>query len=94
MSEDLTEQDPLFLPWESPTEIGADGRPTSVELEHLAGAEGPEPHRDPDGISAPFRPESVKIETQATTVDLLLSRLREGTIDLAPDFQRRAGHLE
>ncbi|WP_327304532.1 DUF262 domain-containing protein [Streptomyces sp. NBC_01298] len=89
--DDLAEQDSLFLPLESPIEIGTDGRPTGVELEDLAGAEEVASDGDPDGISAPFRPESIKIETQATTVDLLLSRLREGMIDLAPDFQRRAG---
>ncbi|MFD4987870.1 DUF262 domain-containing protein [Streptomyces sp. NPDC058374] len=89
--DDLADQDSLFLPLESPVEIGADGRPTGVELEDLAGADDLAAEPDPDGISAPFRPESIKIETQSTTVDLLLSRLREGMIDLAPDFQRRAG---
>lgn len=89
--DDLAEQGSLFLPLASPIEIGADGLPTGVELEDLAGAEDAGGESDPDGISAPFRPESIKIETQATTVDLLLSRLREGMIDLAPDFQRRAG---
>ena len=47
--------------------------------------------REPGDISAPFRPESIRIETQTTTVDLLLSRLGEKMIDFAPDFQRRAG---
>ncbi|WP_062207665.1 DUF262 domain-containing protein [Streptomyces sp. NBRC 109706] len=70
----------------TPVEVGDDGRPTGVELEEPA-----DEADDPDAISAPFRPESIRIETQATTVDLLLSRLREGMIDLAPDFQRRAG---
>ncbi|WP_406730828.1 DUF262 domain-containing protein [Streptomyces sp. NBC_01794] len=69
----------------SPVEIGADGLPTGVEREE-----------SPDEVELqtppfPFEPESIKIETQATTVDLLLSRLREEMIDLAPDFQRRAG---
>jgi hypothetical protein len=71
---------PLF---DSPVEIGANGRPTGVELEVEAD--------EPDLISEPFDPESIAIETATTTVDLLLSRLREGMIDLAPDFQRRAG---
>lgn len=65
-----------------------------MELEQPADEEGAEAGArtsESDEISAPFRPESIKIETQTTTVDLLLSRLREGMIDLAPDFQRRAG---
>ncbi|MEU3085396.1 DUF262 domain-containing protein [Streptomyces massasporeus] len=85
--------DAFFLPLGPPLEIGSDGRPTGVELElpsdEEEGEEGP--YSDADGISAPFRPDSIKIHTETTTVDLLLSRLREGMIDLAPDFQRRAG---
>ncbi|MEU7382114.1 DUF262 domain-containing protein [Streptomyces sp. NPDC042207] len=82
--------DALFLPLGPPLEIGSDGRPTGVELE-LPADEEDEAYSDADGISAPFQPESIKIHTETTTVDLLLSRLREGMIDLAPDFQRRAG---
>ncbi|MFK0015473.1 DUF262 domain-containing protein [Streptomyces sp. NPDC091027] len=86
--------DALFRLLDSPLEIGSDGLPTGVELERSADEEGDPKtaeESDPDGIRAPFRPENIKIETQATTVDLLLSRLREKMIDLAPDFQRRAG---
>ncbi|GGZ57862.1 hypothetical protein GCM10010371_16670 [Streptomyces subrutilus] len=85
--------DDLFSTGESPVEIGANGRSTGVELEQPLDEEPGEPAPAPpsDEISAPFRPENIKIETQATTVDLLLSRLREQMIDLAPDFQRRAG---
>lgn len=87
----------LFSALSPPVEVGDDGRPTGVELEEPAdeadtgAATGEEGGEGPDAISAPFRPESIKIETQSTTVDLLLSRLRAGRIDLAPDFQRRAG---
>jgi hypothetical protein len=79
----------LFPSLHGPVEVGSDGLPTGVELEQLVDEEGEA--RDPGEISAPFRPENIKIETQTTTVDLLLSRLREEMIDLAPDFQRRAG---
>ncbi|MEU3894760.1 DUF262 domain-containing protein [Streptomyces sp. NPDC045251] len=61
-------------------EITADGRPTDVERE-----------AEPDRITSPFDPDDIDIETRTTTVDLLLSRLRNEMIDLAPDFQRRAG---
>ncbi|MFF1257490.1 MULTISPECIES: DUF262 domain-containing protein [unclassified Streptomyces] len=93
VADDVDQPDSLFLSLGPPLEIGADGRPTGVELElpdDEADAEHGE-YRDADGISAPFRPESIRIHTETTTVDLLLSRLREGMIDLAPDFQRRSG---
>ena len=44
-----------------------------------------------DLIEKPFRPERIDVRTRAMTIDLLLSRLRRGALDLAPDFQRRAG---
>lgn len=93
-SDDL-ELSGLFPSLYPAVEVGDDGRPTGVELEEPADEAGSGEAEDGDGesdaFSAPFRPESIKIETQATTVDLLLSRLKEGMIDLAPDFQRRAG---
>ncbi|MFI8367151.1 DUF262 domain-containing protein [Streptomyces sp. NPDC085466] len=93
MAEDVDQPDSLLLPLGSPLEIGPDGRPTGVELElpDDGEGEGNGAYRDADGISAPFRPESISIRTETTTVDLLLSRLREGMLDLAPDFQRRSG---
>lgn len=72
--------DPLFA---SPAEIGANGLPTGVEREV--------PGDEPDWLPEPLDPASISIKTQSVTVSLLLSRLGEGTIDLAPDFQRRAG---
>ncbi|MBG0851463.1 DUF262 domain-containing protein [Streptomyces spinoverrucosus] len=65
-------------------EVTADGRPTDVEREE-GGDEAVEQ------ITSPFDPEHIDIDTRTTTVDLLLSRLRNEMIDLAPDFQRKAG---
>jgi hypothetical protein len=79
----------LFPTLHGPVEVGSDGLPTGVELELLVDEESEA--RDPGEIVAPFQPENIRIETQTTTVDLLLSRLREEMIDLAPDFQRRVG---
>ncbi|WP_079141863.1 DUF262 domain-containing protein [Streptomyces sp. LUP30] len=89
---DVDEPDALLLPLGAPLEIGSDGRPTGVELE-LPDDEDEDggDFGDSDGGFALFRPDSIRIQTESTTVDLLLSRLREGMIDLAPDFQRRAG---
>ena len=39
-------------------------------------------------IDTPFNPEGIDITTRATTVNLLLSRLRTGRLDLEPEFQR------
>ncbi|UUN29681.1 DUF262 domain-containing protein [Streptomyces sp. FIT100] len=91
--EDIDQPDSLLLPLGSPLEVGSDGRPTGVELELPADEEDEEPgdYRDADGISAPFRPENIRIHTETTTPELLLSRLEQGMLDLAPDFQRRSG---
>lgn len=44
-----------------------------------------------EAIEQPFDPDKIDVSTRSMTVDLLLSRIRSGAIDLAPDFQRRAG---
>ncbi|MFF5531959.1 DUF262 domain-containing protein [Streptomyces cinerochromogenes] len=71
-----TTQEPLAFA----LEVTADGHPTDIEREE-----------ELDRITSPFDPEAIDIETRTTTVDLLLSRLRNDMVDLAPDFQRRAG---
>lgn len=62
-------------------EIGSNGEGTGLEVERT----------DPSPlISAPFDPAKIDVFTQSRTIDLLLTRLREGEMDLSPDFQRRA----
>ena len=39
-------------------------------------------------IEHPFNPEKISIATKSTTIDLLVSRIKENEIDLEPDFQR------
>ena len=46
---------------------------------------------DVSQIKRPFDPEKIKVRTTQILVDLLVSRIRHGEIDLAPDFQRLAG---
>ncbi|MET9307126.1 DUF262 domain-containing protein [Streptomyces cellulosae] len=70
---------PLFS-----VEVSADGRPTDIEREEAEDV-------GIEQITSPFDPEHIDIDTRTTTVDLLLSRLRNQMIDLAPDFQRKAG---
>jgi hypothetical protein len=55
-----------------------------------SGLEAERPDPQEGVIRAPFNPSEIDVITQARTVDLLLTRLREGEMDLSPDFQRRA----
>lgn len=61
-------------------EVDDEGRDTGVELEQLD-----------DVIHEPFDPAEIDVQTRTMTVDLLMSRLRRGVLDLAADFQRTAG---
>lgn len=61
-------------------EVDDEGRDTGVELEQLD-----------DIINEPFDPAEIDVQTRSMTVDLLMSRLRRGVLDLAADFQRTAG---
>ena len=65
---------------EVPVEVDDEGRDTGVELEQ----------RD-ELIHEPFDPAEIDVQTRTMTVDLLMSRLRRGVLDLAADFQRSAG---
>ncbi|GAA3496650.1 DUF262 domain-containing protein [Streptomyces prasinosporus] len=72
-------ESPLFS-----VEVTTDGRLTDIEREEAEDVVI-------EQITSPFDPEHIDIDTRTTTVDLLLSRLRNEMIDLAPDFQRKAG---
>jgi hypothetical protein len=63
-------------------ELTSDGQGSGLEVERADSPEG--------AIRAPFDPSKIDVITQVRTVDLLLTRLREGELDLSPDFQRRA----
>lgn len=65
-----------------PVEYDDRGLSTGVEAEQEAQAEP---------IHDPFDPAKIEVQTRTMTVDLLLSRLKRGVLDLAPDFQRFAG---
>lgn len=55
---------------------------TGVEQEDLESDEA---------ITEPFDPTSIRVETKALTIDLLLGRISKGEVDMAPDFQRKGG---
>lgn len=63
-------------------EVDVDGSGTGLEVEK-------ESENDGD-IKAPFDPTKIDVITQQRTIDLLLSRLEHGELNLSPDFQRRA----
>jgi Protein of unknown function DUF262 len=42
-------------------------------------------------IGDPFNPDDIDVATRSMTIDLILSRIESGAIDLEPDFQRRRG---
>jgi hypothetical protein len=42
-------------------------------------------------IERPFDPEKIKVKTKTALVETIVSRIAHQEIDLAPDFQRRAG---
>lgn len=65
-----------------PVEFDDEGLSTDVEAEHEVSE---------DRIKEPFDPAEIDVITRTMTVSLLLSRLRRGVLDLAPDFQRIAG---
>lgn len=44
-----------------------------------------------DRIKHPFDPTLIRVETKTATINLLLSRIEAGEIDLSPAFQRKAG---
>jgi Protein of unknown function DUF262 len=44
-----------------------------------------------DEITEPFDPTEIRIETRMLTIDLLGARIRNGELNLSPEFQRKAG---
>jgi hypothetical protein len=73
--------------------IPGEESPILEELTSLgegSGLEVEQPDPQEGLIRAPFDPSEIDVITQARTVDLLLTRLKEGEMDLSPDFQRRA----
>lgn len=44
-----------------------------------------------EAIAEPFDPEQIEVQTRTMTVNLVMSRLETHAINIAPDFQRKAG---
>ncbi|KMO95878.1 DUF262 domain-containing protein [Streptomyces roseus] len=80
MSDGLTAPEAGSAQDRIPVELDETGFSTDVEREDVG-----------ERIDSPFDPDLIEVQTRNPTVALLLNRIRRGTIDLAPDFQRRAG---
>ena len=57
-----------------------DGR-TGIEQEEVIGEE----------ITSPFDPTLIQVTTKFMTIDLLINRIKDGSFDLNPSFQRKEG---
>ncbi len=68
---------PERFPGEQTVEIDYDG----VERENKEEAAGE--------ITEPFDPTKIRVSTSSPSIDLILKRMQEDEIELAPDFQRR-----
>ena len=68
-------------PGSLPQEVTDAGTAAGVEKEDLSA----------DVIQEPFDPDKIAVTTRTMTVDLLMSRLDTGALNLQPDFQRKAG---
>lgn len=68
------------LPSEPAVEFDDTGRDTGIEQELTGESRG-----------FPFDPNQIEVHSRPTNVALLLSRLRQGQLNLTPDFQRRSG---
>ncbi|MGW2790574.1 DUF262 domain-containing protein [Streptomyces sp. NPDC001251] len=80
MSDSTTAPEARLVQDMIPVELDETGFSTDVEREDIG-----------ERIDSPFDPDLIEVQTRNPTVGLLLNRIRRGTIDLAPDFQRRAG---
>ena len=82
MTEEFTNQSSKGVIEESLEELTSEGTGSGLEAER--------PQAELDQGAAPFDPSKIDVITQQRTVDLLITRLREGELDLSPDFQRRS----
>lgn len=75
--------------------MGMSAKNVTEEINSFGYSAGIEFERPPEpediSIGEPFNPDDIDITTRTMTIDLLLSRIEDEAIDLAPDFQRRAG---
>src|SRR5712691_1016945 len=74
-----SEPEETSIPVQSDWEAQADPDGAELELESS------------EAITEPFDPAQIRVNMWAPTIDLLMTRIREGEIDLVPEFQRQGG---
>lgn len=65
-----------------PKDVSLFEEATGIELEEIGADES---------ITEPFDPTLIRVANKPITIDLLVARLRENELNLAPNFQRKAG---
>ncbi|MDT8446519.1 MAG: DUF262 domain-containing protein [bacterium] len=59
--------------------------------EEQAPLEGDDTSNDEVDIRSPFDPSQIRVDTKTPTLDVLIRRMKNEEIDMAPDFQRYGG---
>src|SRR4051812_48638931 len=72
---------------DNPKLFKTDGTSPSIISEYDPGVEIEDTSTN-ETITEPFDPAQIRVESKIYTLDLMLTRIREGEINLAPDFQR------
>jgi uncharacterized protein with ParB-like and HNH nuclease domain len=72
---------------DKPKFLETDGTSPSLISEYDPGVEIEDTSTN-ETITEPFDPAQIRVESKIYTLDLMLTRIREGEINLAPDFQR------
>lgn len=74
------------------SDLGLDGIADPMELEVGIGPDGAELEiESSEAITEPFDPTKIRVRMWTPTIDLLMTRLGEGEINLIPEFQRHSG---
>ncbi len=91
MSDSTEERDTAFKqPGENDIDSITGVEEEDVDYERGSGTETEATDGD-EGITDPFNPAKIRIETRTMTIDLLLSRIDHKELDLTPGFQRKGG---
>lgn len=64
---------------------------TDIDDDNWSESEEEEIEPEEEETTEPFDPTKIRVDTRQMTIDLVLSRIEHHELDLAPDFQRRAG---
>lgn len=75
-------KNPSFLPFPRPSQHTDDDRGTGIEVEDLSSGQK---------LTEPFDSTLIRLTTQPMTIDSLLRRIKEETLELSPESRQQAG---